>query len=54
PVLICYNEPEDGLGSDLNLFFDDTASDNLGVEYLYRLVTGLSIMFEKLARTHGG
>lgn len=53
PILICYNEPEDGLESDLNLFFDETASQNLGVELLYRLGTGLSVMFEKLARTHG-
>ncbi len=53
PILICYNEPEDGLGSDLNLFFDDTAAENIGVEFLYRMGTGLSTMFEKLARTHG-
>lgn len=53
PMLICYNEPEDGLESDLNLFFDETASQNLGVELLYRLGTGISVMFEKLARTHG-
>lgn len=53
PMLICYNEPEDGLGSDLNLFFDETASENLGVELLYRLGTGVSVMFEKLSRTHG-
>jgi len=25
PMLICYNNPEDGLESDLNLFFDTTA-----------------------------
>lgn len=54
PVLICYWEPEDGLESSLNLFFDSTAGDNLGVESIYVLATGLAIMFEKIALRHGG
>jgi len=53
PILICYNHPEDGLESDLNLFFDTTADKNLPVENIYTLATGLSHMFEKLAATHG-
>ena len=53
PVLICYNEPEDGLESDLNLFFDKTADKNLPVEHIYNLSTGMAKMFAKLARTHG-
>ena len=28
PMLICYNPPEDGLESELNLFFDNTADKN--------------------------
>ncbi len=53
PMLICYNHPEDGLESDLNLFFDNTADKNLPVENIYTLSTGLANMFKKLARTHG-
>jgi len=49
----CYNKPEDGLESDLNLFFDSTADENLPVEDIYTLGTGLAKMFTKLARTHG-
>lgn len=52
PILICYNNPEDGLESDLNLFFDTTADKNLPVEDIYTLTTGLANMFEKLAATH--
>ncbi|MCP4339980.1 MAG: DUF3786 domain-containing protein [Desulfobulbaceae bacterium] len=53
PMLICYNHPEDGLESNLNLFFDTTADKNLPVENIYTLTTGLAKMFEKLAITHG-
>ncbi len=53
PMLICYNNPEEGMESDLNLFFDDTADKNLPIESIYRLSTGLANMFEKLAVTHG-
>jgi hypothetical protein len=53
PMLICYNHPEDGLESDLNLFFDATADKNLPIENIYTLNTGLAKMFEKLAATHG-
>jgi len=53
PMLICYNHPEDGLDSDLNLFFDATADKNLPIGNIYSLGTGLATMFEKLAKTHG-
>lgn len=53
PILICYNKPEDGLVSDLNLFFDTTADKNLPIENIYTLTTGLAKMFEKIAATHG-
>jgi hypothetical protein len=52
PVLICYWRPEDGLESDLHLFFDATAENNLSIESIYTLTTGLTIMFEKIALTH--
>ncbi len=53
PILFCYWKPEDGLDSTLNLFFDSTASENLSVDYIYMMGTGLVRMFEKIARTHG-
>jgi len=52
PVLICYWEPDDGLASDLNLFFDSTAEDNLNIESLYTLGVGLTMMFEKITLRH--
>ncbi len=53
PMLICYNHPEGGLESDLNLFFDSTADKNLPIENIYTLSTGLANMFKKLSKTHG-
>lgn len=54
PVLICYWEPEDGMESNLNLFFDTTAVDNMTLENVYSLGAGLTQMFVKIARTHLG
>jgi Domain of unknown function (DUF3786)/Putative Fe-S cluster len=53
PILICYWKPEDGLESSLNIFFDSTAEDNLNVESIFALGTGLVRMFEKIALRHG-
>ena len=55
PILICYwkPEPDEGLESDLNLFFDVTAEKNLPIEALYTLGVGLVTMFEKIALSHG-
>jgi hypothetical protein len=53
PMLICYWKPEDGLESDLNIFFDKSADANLGIESIYSLVAGLVRMFEKLSVRHG-
>ena len=52
PVLICYWEPEDGMESSLHIFFDDTATDHLSVEWLHSLCAGLVAMFEKIALKH--
>jgi hypothetical protein len=54
PILICYWKPEDGLESDLSIFFDSTAEQNLNIESIFRLGAGLTLMFEKLALRHGG
>jgi hypothetical protein len=53
PMLICYWRPDGGMESSLNVFFDDTAEENLVIDSLYRLAAGLVIMFEKIAITHG-
>jgi hypothetical protein len=54
PILICYSLPEEGMDSSLNLFFDATAEENLGIQGLYALGTGIVRMFEKLALRHAG
>lgn len=53
PLLICYWKPEESLESNLNLFFDSTAEENLGIESIFALGTGLVRMFEKIAQRHG-
>jgi hypothetical protein len=53
PILICYWKPEDGLESDLNIFFDSTAEENLNIESIYTLGVGLVRMFQKIALRHG-
>jgi len=53
PMLICYWKPEDGLDSSLNLFFDNTAEENLDIQSIFSLGTGIVMMFEKIALRHG-
>ena len=53
PMLICYWKPEEGMDSALNLFFDATAEDNIGIDGLYTLGTGIAKMFEQMALQHG-
>ena len=53
PVMICYWMPEDGLGSSLNIFFDESADKNLSIDSIFALGTGLAQMFEKLTLKHG-
>ncbi len=52
PLRICYAKPEEGMDSSLNLFFDATAEENLGIQGIYALGTGIVRMFEKLALRH--
>ena len=52
PILICYWKAEEGMDSDLNIFFDSSASDHLGIRSIYALAVGLVMMFEKIARQH--
>jgi len=53
PLLICYTKPEDVFESDLNLFFDATVEENMNIESIFALGTGLARMFEKIALRHG-
>lgn len=53
PVLICYAKPDDHFESSLNIFFDETAEDNLNIESIFAIGTGLARMFEKIALRHG-
>lgn len=53
PIMICYWKPEDGLGSDLFIYFDSTADDNLDIESIYTLSEGFALMFKKIALRHG-
>ncbi len=53
PILICYNKPEDGLTSTLNLFFDSTTDKNIHTKDLYILCNGFAVMLKKISITHG-
>jgi hypothetical protein len=53
PVMVCYWFPEDGLESSLNVFFDQTADENLDIGSVFMLGVGLTQMFEKIAQRHG-
>lgn len=52
PVLICYWKPEEDMDSELNIYFDSSASDHLEIRSIYSLAVGLVMMFEKIARQH--
>lgn len=53
PVYIGYRKPDDDTDSQLSIFFDSTAEDNLGIECIYLLVAGLVVMLEKISYRHG-
>ena len=53
PIMVCYWLPDDGLLSGLNIFFDQTANDNLDIGSVFSLGAGLAQMFERLAQRHG-
>ena len=53
PIMICYWRPDEGIGSSLNIFFDQTADRNLDIGSIFSLAAGLAQMFRKLALRHG-
>jgi len=52
PILICYWRPEDGMESKLHVFFDITAEQNLTIDSLFTLGTGIVRMLEKMMHKH--
>lgn len=53
PILICYWRPEEGMESNLLVFFDETADRNLDTDSVFTLGVGLAHMIKKLALRHG-
>lgn len=53
PIMVCYCKPEDGMNSELNLFFDKSADHNEDSPVIFNLTSGMVQMFEKFAITHG-
>jgi uncharacterized protein DUF3786/putative Fe-S cluster protein len=52
PVLICYWKQEDEMESKLHIFFDETAEQNVPIDSLFTLATGLVRMFERIMHKH--
>lgn len=52
PILVCYWSPEEGMESNLQVFFDACVQDNLSIHSIYTLGAGLVQMFEKLSLKH--
>jgi hypothetical protein len=52
-MLICYWRDDGEIGSQLNLFFDENTHHNLPADCIFTMVTGMMVMFEKIAQTHG-
>lgn len=53
PILICYWKSEDGMASDLHLFFDSSADMNATIDIVYGIAAGIVVMFEKISMKHG-
>lgn len=52
PILICYQAPDDDLGSVLTIFFDDSCAMNLHIKSIFTLCSGLVQMFTRIAELH--
>lgn len=52
PAMICYWSPDDGMGSSLNVFFDETVDQNLSIASVFSLGTGFAQMIQKAALRH--
>jgi len=52
PAMVCYWSPEDGMGSSLNVFFDESADQNLSIGSIFSLGAGFAQMLQKAALRH--
>jgi hypothetical protein len=52
PILICYWKPDGEMKSQLHIFFDSTAEENLRIDTIFALGTGLASMLEKIMIKH--
>jgi hypothetical protein len=52
--MFCYWEPEEGMGSSIHIFYDDTADANLDMDSLYTLTAGMVKMFDQIAQRNRG
>jgi hypothetical protein len=52
PILICYWKADGEMESDLKIFFDAAAMENLDTDSLNTLITGFTRMLEKIALLH--
>ena len=53
PMLICYWQSDEEMGSELNLFFDSSAGMNASLDIVYGIASGIVNMFEKISMKHG-
>ena len=53
PIMLCYWPAEEDFASNLNIYFDEAANENLNIGSINALGSGLARMFEKLAEKHG-
>jgi hypothetical protein len=52
PILISYWKPEEGFESNFNFLFDSSAEQNLEIEQINTICSGIAIMFQKLSIKH--
>lgn len=54
PIMISYWGPEEeGMEARVNIFFDQAAQENLDIESIHMLCSGIVTMFEKINARHG-
>ncbi|MCL4310109.1 MAG: DUF3786 domain-containing protein [Actinomycetota bacterium] len=52
PMMVCYWRPGNDLPSDLRVFFDSTADQNLSTQSVFGLGTGIAMMLKKIMERH--
>jgi len=53
PIMVCVWKAEDGLESNLHIYFDFISDDHLDIESIYTLNEGIALMFKKISLRHG-